>query len=62
MSTAPVLILPNFDEEFVMETDASNFGIGAVLLQREHPLAYFSKKLSLRMQQASAYVWELYAN
>ena len=50
MSTAPILILPNFDEEFVVETDASNFGIGVVLLQREQPLTYLSKKLSLRMQ------------
>ena len=45
----------------MLETDASNLGIGAVLMQQEQPLSYFSKKLSLRMQQASAYVRELYA-
>ena len=61
MSSAPVLVLPDFDKEFVLETDASNLGIGAVLMQQEQPLSYFSKKLSLRMQQASAYVRELYA-
>ena len=61
MSTAPVLALPNFDKKFVLEADASNLGIGAVLMQQEQPLSYFSKKLSLRMQQASAYVRELYA-
>ena len=61
MSSAPVLALPNFDKDFVLETDASDYGVEAVLLQNEQPLAYFRKKLSLRMQQASAYVRELYA-
>ena len=61
MSTAPVLILPNFSEDFVLETDTSNCGVGVVLMQKEQPISYFSKKMSLRMQQASAYVKELYA-
>ena len=61
MSIAPVLLLPNFEDEFILETDASSFDIGVVLLQREQPIAYFSKMLSIRMQQASAYVRELYA-
>ena len=30
-------------------------------MQKELPLSYFSKNLSLKMQQASAYVRELYA-
>ena len=30
-------------------------------MQNECPLAYFSKKLSLKIKQASAYVRELYA-
>lgn len=61
LTSAPVLSLPNFNELFIVETDASDVGVGAVLLQHDHPLAYFSKKLSLRMQRASAYVRELYA-
>ncbi|XP_061375386.1 uncharacterized protein LOC133317533 [Gastrolobium bilobum] len=61
MTTAPVLLLPDFQKEFTVETDASDLAVGAVLLQQEHPIAYFSKKSALRMQKASAYVRELYA-
>ncbi|XP_041995688.1 uncharacterized mitochondrial protein AtMg00860-like [Salvia splendens] len=48
MCSTPVLRLPNFEVPFVVETDASDLGIGAVLLQDGHPLAYFSKKLGPR--------------
>ena len=45
----PVLYCPNFAEQFVLQTDASDLGIGAVLLQGEpdqrHPVAYISRKL-----------------
>lgn len=45
----PVLSCPNFEELFVLQTDASNTGIGAVLLQGalgdRHPVAYISRKL-----------------
>ncbi|KAH9782770.1 hypothetical protein KPL71_009054 [Citrus sinensis] len=45
---APVLHLPNFTLEFVIETNASNVGIGAVLMQAGHPLSYFSKKIDYK--------------
>lgn len=61
MTSAPVLAMPNFKIPFMLETDASGSGIGAVLSQDKHPIAYFSKKLSPRMQQQSAYTREFYA-
>ncbi|WVZ14709.1 hypothetical protein V8G54_012275 [Vigna mungo] len=61
MTSTPVLALPNFKDSFVLETDASRMAIGSVLSQNAHPIAYFSKKMSNRMQKQSAYVRELYA-
>ncbi|GJT95804.1 retrotransposable element Tf2 [Tanacetum coccineum] len=40
MMGAPVLKLPNFDEDFLVKTDTSWEGIGAVLQQQGHPVAY----------------------
>ena len=61
LCSAPILKLPDFAQQFIVETDASGTGVGAVLLQSTHPLAYFSKKLPSHLRTASAYVRELYA-
>lgn len=61
MATNPILQLPDFAKPFTIETDASNVGIGAVLLQEGLPIAYHSRKLGMRLQGASAYIKELYA-
>ncbi|GJY60640.1 retrotransposable element Tf2 [Tanacetum coccineum] len=61
MVEAPVLALPNFKEEFIIEIDASRYGIGAVLQQRGHPIAFLSKTLAPKHQSLSAYEKELLA-
>lgn len=48
LTSALVLALPNFNQPFVIETDASGVGIGAVLMQAGHPLAFLSKALGPR--------------
>ncbi|XP_042035243.1 uncharacterized protein LOC121781586 [Salvia splendens] len=61
MTKTPVLRLPDFEKPFCIETDASDSGIGAVLLQDNHPIAFYSKKLGPRRRVASTYHKELYA-
>lgn len=48
MTSVQVLALPDFGEQFVVESDASSKGLGAVLMQRQRPIAYFSQVLSER--------------
>ena len=46
----PILRLPDFERDFILRTDASDSGLGAILLQTydgiDFPVAYASKRLS----------------
>jgi hypothetical protein len=53
--SALVLAVPDFSKPFVVETDASDTGIGAVLQHDGHPIAYVSKALGLKHQGLSTY-------
>lgn len=52
---APVLKLPDFSQPFTVETDASDKGIGAILMQQGHPIAYLSKGLGPKNAAMSTY-------
>jgi hypothetical protein len=53
--SALVLALPNFAKPFAIETDASDVGVGAVLMQDGHPLAFLSKALGPKSRGLSTY-------
>lgn len=53
--SAPVLALPDFKVQFVIDTYASDTGVGVVLMERGHPLAYVSKGLGPRTRGMPTY-------
>jgi hypothetical protein len=70
LSSEPILLLPDISEPFTVRTDASSYGLGAVLLQEKsgilHPVMYSSKKLldcqrrySTIERECLAIVWAL---
>ena len=65
LSKQPILVLPNFEKQFFLRTDASNEGVGAILLQENEgtlkPTCYGSKKFSDTEKRYSTIEKECYA-
>ena len=75
MCKAPVLLQPDFNKKFYLQTDVSAYGIGAVLLQEGettpslathkkpvlHPIAYFLATFTPTEWNYDIYEWELLA-
>ncbi|KAJ4789708.1 polyprotein [Rhynchospora pubera] len=61
MTDAPVLTMPDFSKPFIIETDASDKGMGAVLMQGRKPIAFLSKSLGVKAQGLSTYEKEFLA-
>ena len=55
ISSQPTLALPDYSKLFLLQTDASDRGIGAVLSQTtdqgDHPIAFYSRKFFNREQR-----------
>lgn len=61
MLQAPILVMPNFQRPFVVETDASGYGVRDDLSQEDHSVAYYTKVLGMRALLMSKYERELMA-
>jgi hypothetical protein len=61
MTTTPVMTKPNFQETFVIETNASDGSIRAVLTQQGKTLAYMSRALGPFKKSWSVYAKEMLA-
>lgn len=59
---APVLSLPDFSTPFTIETNTSDIGIGAVLMQRGRPIAFLSKALGPKAHGLSTYEKRIHGN
>ena len=63
--TPPILTFPDFAQEFIVHTDASDVALGGVLSQvqdgLEKPIAYWSRQLSKAERNYSTIEWEALA-
>ena len=59
LTSAPVLQLPDFSSEFVVDCDAFGSGFGAVLHQGQGPIAFFSRTVAPQHAKLAAYEREL---
>jgi hypothetical protein len=55
MSSAHVLALPAFILPFILETNASGAGLGAILMQQGRPISFYSEALGPKAAAQSTY-------
>ena len=56
-----MLTLPDLQQLFEIDIEASNYVIGAVLTQQGHPVAYHSETLSETVHKYPTYDKEMYS-
>ena len=61
LTSAPILTLPEGNDDFVVYTDASGVGLGAVLTQREKVIAFASRQLKVHERNYPTHDLELAA-
>ena len=61
ISTTPILALLDLQRPFEIETDASDYAMGAVLMQHGKPICYHSETFNSVIVNYPTYDKELYA-
>ena len=56
-----MLTLPDLQQPFEIETDASDYDIGAALTQQGHPMAYHNETLFDTVQEYPTYDKDMYS-
>nr|GEZ47801.1 hypothetical protein [Tanacetum cinerariifolium] len=59
LCSAPILALPEGGKDFIVYCDASNKGLGAVLMQREKVISYASRQLKIHEKNYTTHDLEL---
>ena len=61
LTSAPILRIANPNKDFLVCTDACNYGLGGVLTQEGHVITYESRKLKIYKKDYATYDLELAA-
>jgi hypothetical protein len=61
LCSAPVPSLPDLQHPFEIKTDASDYAVGIILTQHDHPMAYHSETLSDVVCKFPTYDKEIYS-
>nr|GFC16139.1 putative reverse transcriptase domain-containing protein [Tanacetum cinerariifolium] len=61
LCSVPILALPEGSEDFIVYCDASNKGLGAVLIQREKVILYASRHVKIHEKNYTTHDLELEA-